>query len=154
MSESLPINEQSESPKKMTIKLGEIFEYEIQNEEEIDKVKAFFIRVGKNYFLINIDSDDNSFCFFDKIVGMAYKGQEREGKNPFNYKECLDYLRLKKVKSTGKLVIEPPKPKKEDGVFIKTLKKKTLNSSYAKITYNWDDNPWADGPIAIADDND
>ena len=131
------------SGKKLTIKLGEIFEYEIANEGEIDKIQAFFIRVGQNYYLINIDSDDKSFCFFDKIAGMTYKGQDREGKSPFNYKECLEYLRMKKVKNTGKMVIEPPKEiKTKKGSIIYGEMKAVKNSyfsNYSANTYDtWD----------------
>lgn len=130
---------------KVSIKLGEIFEYEIPNEDEIDKVKAFFVLIGNKYYVINIDSDDNSFCFFDKIVGMNYNGGEREGKHSFNYKECLEYIKLKKVKSTGNFVIPPYKKEAvlpSKGNFLRKSSVITLDNfdvGYAGVN-PWDDN--------------
>ncbi len=108
------------------LKLGEIFEYEIDNEGETDKIKALFLKVGGRYYAVTIDNDDNTLSFFDEIAGSTFEGKQREGKNPFNYKEALEYLKARNVKATGKMLVQPKKAN-EKPVPAKYPRKKTTN---------------------------
>jgi len=111
--------------KKNALKVGEIFEYEIQNEGEVDKNRAFFIKVGNFYYLIDIDVDSCEYSHYEEISGMNFKERKREGKDPFSFQEVMEYLKTRKVKPTGKMLVP-----------AKVVEKKTANTYTIKDENN------------------
>jgi len=103
------------------LKLGEIFEYTVFDPDDKVNVarQCFFIKVNRDYFLIGLDNDNNldsleperesSYSFFGDIVGMKRNGKVRDGKDPFSYREVLEFLKLRSVRVTGKMVFKSKK---------------------------------------------
>ena len=121
-----------EDSKKLKIKLGEIFTYEVDNEGEKETVSGFFFRVHRDYYLIN--TDEGYLGFFDEIAGMKYKGNPRQGKDPFNFKECLEYFKLKKIKKSGKFIFGIDQ--KKSVLLTKNVKDAPIKDG-ATFTTNW-----------------
>ena len=120
----------SDTNENSILKIGEIFEYKIENEGEVDKNTAFFMKVGLFYYLIDIDSDSGEYAHYELVSGMNFKDRKREGKDPFSYQDVMAYLKARKIKATGRMVvpIEIIKQQKEEfpstylniGTFYKT----------------------------------
>ncbi len=114
------------------LRLGEIFEYKIDNEGEVDTVQAFFIKVDKDYFLITLD--EGTTCFFDEIAGHTFEGRQREGHDKFTYLEVLRYLKTREVTLTGRFYVEKKKPvdKSSLSVSLKMDKYTSKPSNYLR----------------------
>ena len=98
------------------LKLGEIFEYTVFDPDDKVNVarQCFFIKVNRDYFLIGLDNDNSDgqedhYSFFGDIVGMKRNGKVRDGKDPFSYREVLEFLKLRSVRVTGKMVFKSKK---------------------------------------------